>query len=202
MRAWILRLLWGMGALVLSLRYKITAVGTRRVPDEGALLLLGNHVSWLDWMLVQIPLRRRLRFMMARSIYEWRALNWMFRLGRTIPVSPKASKGAFDEAITALNNGDAIVIFPEGGITKSGEIEKFYRGFEIIASKSRAGTIVPFYIDGMCGSRWSYAPQDRAVNPTGFRRRVTVVYGRPMPINSTAEAVRKTVMHIKDSSAQ
>ncbi|MEJ2500603.1 MAG: 1-acyl-sn-glycerol-3-phosphate acyltransferase [Campylobacterales bacterium] len=117
MREGILRLLWGMGALVLSLRYKITAVGTEHVPDGGAVLLLGNHVSWLDWMLIQIPLQRRLRYMMARSIYEWRALNWMFRLSRTIPVSPRASNGAFDDAINALDNGDAIVIFHEGGIT-------------------------------------------------------------------------------------
>lgn len=202
MRAWVLSLLWAAGALVLSLRYKITGIATEHVPAEGAVLLLGNHVSWLDWMLVQIPLHRRLRYMMERSIYEWSALNWLFRLGRTIPVSKKASKGAFDEAINALENGDAMVVFPEGGISKSCEIEKFYRGFEIIASKSRAGTIVPFYIDGMCGSRWSYAPKERAVKPSGLRRQVTVVFGPPMPRNSTAETVRDAVIHLKDSIAQ
>lgn len=153
-------------------------------------------------MLVQIPLHRRLRYMMARSIYEWRALNWLFRFSKTIPVSKKASKGAFNEAIKALDNGDAMVVFPEGGISKRCEIEKFYRGFEIIASKSCLETIVPFYIDGMCGSRWSYAPKERAVKPGGFRRHVTVVFGPPMPRNSTAEAVREAVMHLKDSIAQ
>jgi len=203
MRLWLLRALWVFAALLLAWRYRITAVGREHVPAEGALLLLGNHVSWLDWLLVQIALRRRmLRFMMERSIYEWRGLKWMFRLGRTIPVSAKASKGAFEAAVSALEAGEAVAIFPEGGITRSCDIEKFYRGFEIIASQSGKGTIIPFYIGGMCGSRWSYAPADFPVAPGGFRRRVTVVFGEPMPSDSRAQEVREAVKQLKDSLAQ
>lgn len=202
MRDLILTLLWRLASWVLLLRYKISALGTEHIPPEGAVLLLGNHVSWLDWMLLQIPLKRRLRYMMARDIYDWKLLNWMFRLGRTIPVSPKASKGAFEAAVTALQNGDALAIFPEGAITRSCEIEKFYRGFEIIASKCPQTAIMPFYIDGMCGSRWSYAPAGRADKRGGLRRRVEIRFGAPMPADSSAETVRLAVIALKDSIAQ
>ena len=196
----LLSLMWFIGGAILMLRYRIVAVGKENVPSEGTVLLLGNHVSWLDWMFVQLPLKRRLRFVMDKNIYEWKSLHWMFRLGRTIPVSPRASKGAFEAAINALDLGEAVAIFPEGAITRSGEIGKFHRGFEIIAVKSRAVRIVPFYIDGMQGSLWSYTRRTRRC--TGLRRRVTIVYGEPMPANSSADSVRSAVLNLKDTLAQ
>ncbi|MHC3994382.1 1-acyl-sn-glycerol-3-phosphate acyltransferase [Thiomicrolovo sp. ZZH C-3] len=203
MRKSVLLLLWTVAALLVSLRYRVRGEGREHVPAAGAVLLLGNHVSWMDWLLVQIALRRRLlRYMMERAIYEWKALGWMFRLGRTIPVSPKASKQAFKEAVSALNAGEAVAIFPEGGISRHCEIEKFYRGFEIIASQSHRGEIVPFYIDGMCGSRWSYTRKTHAGGRRGLRRPVTVVFGAPMPLASSADTVRDAVMQLKDSIAQ
>jgi len=201
-RCRLLSLLWRLGGAVIAVRYKIVAVGAEQVPNEGAVLLLGNHVSWLDWIFVQLPLHRRVRFMMDRGIYEWKLFNWLFRLGRTIPVSPKASKGAFVAAENALNAGEAVTIFPEGGITRSCRMEKFYRGFEIIASRSGGGTIVPFYIDGMCGSCWSPAPGHYTEKKAFFRRLVTVVYGAPMPWRSSADDVRARVMQLKDLLAE
>ena len=85
-------LLWRLAGAVVSVRYKVVAVGSEHVPQAGAVMLLGNHVSWLDWLFVQLPLRRHIRFMMDKEIYEWKMLNWLFRFGRTIPVSPKASR--------------------------------------------------------------------------------------------------------------
>ena len=198
----LLSLLWRLGGAVIAVRYKIVAHGAEQVPETGAVLLLGNHVSWLDWLLVQLPLRRRVRFMMDKAIYEWRMLNWLFRLGRTIPVSSKASKSAFTAAEKALRDGEIVAIFPEGGITRSCRLEKFYRGFEIIASRSDAGVIVPFYIDGMCGSCWSRGAASRAETKTLLRRRVTVVYGTPIPRRSSAEEVRAHVMHLKETLAE
>jgi acyl-[acyl-carrier-protein]-phospholipid O-acyltransferase / long-chain-fatty-acid--[acyl-carrier-protein] ligase len=198
----LLSLLWRLGGTVIAVRYKIVTVGTEHVPGEGAVLLLGNHVSWLDWMLVQLPLRRRIRFMMDRHIYAWKGLNWMFRLGRTIPVSPNAPKSALSEAGRALHEDEAVAIFPEGGITRSCKTEKFYRGFEIIASRSGTGVIVPFYIDGMCGSCWSPAPGHYTEKKALFRRRVTVVYGAPMPRESAADEVRERVMNLKEFLAE
>lgn len=188
--------------VVLSFRYKIIAVGKENVPPDGAVLLLGNHVSWLDWALVQLPLRRPLRFMMDKAIYEWKFMHWFFRFGKTIPVSPKASKNAIAAARHALKDGDAVVVFPEGGITRTCEIEKFYRGFEIIASQIEEGAIIPFYIDGMCGSRWSESTKKFVPKRTGWRRVVTVCYGKPISLKSGAEHVRSHVIALKDSIAE
>lgn len=187
---------------VLALRYKVVAVGAEHVPAEGPVLLLGNHVSWLDWALIQLPLKRPLRFMIDRTIYEWKWLHWLFRLGGTIPVSPKASKGAIEAAQKVLQNAEAVVIFPEGGITRSCKIEKFYRGFEIIASKIEDGVIVPFYIDGMCGSRWSRSAERFTPRRKGWRRVVTIYYGVPLPKESGADTVRSNVNALKDSIAK
>ena len=203
MRLGVLYVLWGVAALLLSLRYRVKAVGRDHVPPAGAVLLLGNHVSWLDWLLLQVALRRRLlRYMMERSIYARRGVRWACRLGRTIPVSSKASKEAFAEAVAALDAGEAVALFPEGGITRRCEIEKFYRGFEIIASQSKAGMIVPFYIDGMCGSRLAYSAGKEAGPKGVFRRPVTVCFGAPLPLASRAEAVREAVVQLKESLAQ
>jgi len=195
-------LLWYFGSVVMSLRYRITGRGTQNVPSDGPVLLLGNHVSWLDWMLVQLPLKRRLCFVMDKGIYEWKLLHWLFWLGRTIPISASAPKGAFEAAIDALDHGEAIVIFPEGAITRTGRTEKFHRGFEIIAAKSRGVRIVPFYIDGMEGSLWSYTRSTRRGIGAGLRRRVTVRYGEPMPAHSSADSVRSAVLNLKDTRAQ
>ena len=202
MRRLILSFLWALARTLFALRYKVVAIGKANVPARGPVLLLGNHVSWIDWLLVQFPLRRRLRFMMEKRIYEWRSLHWLFKLGEAIPVSQRAVKGALAEAQRSLKAGGAVVIFPEGGITYRCRIEKFYRGFEIIASETDTGVIVPFFIDGMCGSRWSRTVRKYTPERAGWRRVVTVVYGAPMPMDSSAEAVRDAVMKLKEYRAQ
>lgn len=202
MRHFVRQLLAFFVKAVLSLRYKMVAVGAEHVPAEGPVLLLGNHVSWLDWAFVQLTTARPLRFMMDKSIYEWKGLHWFFRLGDTIPVSPRASKGAINAARKVLEDDGALVIFPEGGITRTCKTEKFYRGFEIIASPMNRGLITPFYIDGMCGSRWSRSAKKFTPKRSGWRRVVTVIYGRPIPINSTADTVREHVLALKDSIAE
>jgi acyl-[acyl-carrier-protein]-phospholipid O-acyltransferase / long-chain-fatty-acid--[acyl-carrier-protein] ligase len=202
LRHYALEFLWLLAGMLMRVRYKIVCVGAEHVPVHGPVLLLGNHVSWVDWALVPLSLRRHLRFMMDRRIYEWRWANWLFRLGGAIPVSASASKDAFKEAIGAMEEGASLVIFPEGGITRSGEIEKFYRGFEIIASKSGRGAIIPFYIDGMHGSIWSRTPKRFAAKRTGLRRVVTIVFGSPMPYDSPADTVKGAVIPLKDSIAE
>lgn len=205
--AWLTRLhalefLWLLGSLLVRCRYAVTAEGAEHVPGRGPVLLLGNHVSWMDWILVQLPQKRRLRFMMERRIYHWKLLHWMFRLGRTIPVSSRASKSAFEAAFTALQGGDALVVFPEGGMTERCEVEAFHRGFERIASRCGSGSIVPFYIHGMCGSRWSRTPGDYPDKGGGVRRHVIIRYGDPLPMNSSTETVREAVIRLKEPFAE
>ena len=187
-------LLWLFFEKLLSLRYDINPIGLHHIPHKGAVLLLGNHISWIDWIVVQIGILRRIGYMMERSIYDNPLIRPIMELGRVIPVSARASKDAFRVAQARLQNNEIIGIFPEGGISATGKIEKFYSGFEIVA-RGIDGVIVPFYIHGMEGSLFSRISKQR----TWSRRRVRIVYGAPIPMDSDAKTVYDVITHLKDA---
>ncbi len=188
---------WFVVELVLSARYKFVNVNSANVPPSGAVLLLGNHVSWIDWMIVQFPIERRTIFMMERGIYNWPVLNRFFRWGSAIPISARASKDAFRKAKECIRHHALVTLFPEGSINREEPLQKFQRGFEMVARESD-GVIIPFYIGGMWGSRYSRSPKKYVEKRETLRRKVTVVYGDPMPMSSTADDVRAAVQKLKD----
>lgn len=191
-KAHLLMFYWLVVEMVLSLRYKIEYEGLEHLPKEGAVLLLGNHVSWLDWALVQFPYRRRIHYIMDRGIYLNPLLNPILRLARVIPVSGGGAKEAFKQAGIHLRRGEAVGIFPEGSISNDGEMGPFKKGFEQIAKRHK-GVIVPFYIQGIYGSRFSRSQRKFTQKRSGFRRCIRITYGPPLPIESTAETVRQVV---------
>jgi len=168
--------IWATMEILLSFRYKFIYIGLENIPNSKGVLLLGNHISWLDWLIVQLPIQRRINFMMDKEIYNWKGFHYFFKLGETIPVSKKASKDAFKEASSRLKNEKIVGIFPEGGITKDGKLGKFHRGYELI-SKEYDGVVVPFFIEGMFGSRWArYDGDEKSSIFKYFRRREVRVY--------------------------
>jgi len=187
-------LLWLIFEKLLSFRYDIRPIGLHHIPSKEAVLLLGNHISWIDWILVQIGISRRIGYMMERSIYDMPFIRPIMQLGRVIPVSANASKDAFRSAQKRLQNNEIIGIFPEGSISSTGEIEKFYSGFEIVA-RGMDGVIVPFYIDGMDGSLFSRTSKKRK----WFRRRINIIYGAPLPMDSDSKTVYDAITHLKDN---
>ncbi len=189
--------LWFVFEVVLNLRHKYKFVGVENIPHNGAILFLGNHISWIDWMIMQFPIQRRVSFMMERSIYNWRFFNKLFRLGNAIPLSIKASKDAFLEARKRVADGECVVIFPEGEITHTGEMGEFYRGFELIAGKSE-GVIIPYYIGGMWGSVLSRSKKRFKSDGSFFKRHVTIIYGQPMPLTSKANEIKDVLHALKE----
>lgn len=190
-------LLWLFFEKILSLRYEVIPVGLHHVPTKGSVLLLGNHISWIDWILVQIGVERRIGYMMERSIYEKCCIRTIMRLGRVIPVSSTAAKDAFKSAKKRLQEDEIIGIFPEGGISHDGEIGKIYPGFQIIAQGVK-GVIVPFYIDGIYGSVFSRAKKRHVPMSNLFRRRIRIIYGEPLNIDSDAKTVYDAITHLKE----
>ncbi|MDD4856110.1 MAG: 1-acyl-sn-glycerol-3-phosphate acyltransferase, partial [Sulfuricurvum sp.] len=186
-------LLWLFFEKLLSLRYDINPIGLHHIPPKGAVLLLGNHISWIDWIVVQIGVSRRIGYMMERSIYDHLLIRPIMQLGRVIPVSARASKDAFRIAQKRLQNNEIIGIFPEGGISPTGEIEKFYSGFEIVA-RGIDGVIIPFYIHGMEGSLFSRTSKQR----TWFRRRIDIIYGTSLPMDSDTKTVYDVITYLKE----
>ncbi len=195
-RAELVMFLWLLIEISFKFRYKIVYNGLENIPKEGALLLLGNHISWVDWIFVQFPLERRMHFMMERSIYNWPVLHKLWKLGGAIPMSSRASKDAFVKAREYIKAKELVTIYPEGTISHSGEMGKFYRGFEMVA-KGVNGHIIPYYIDGIYGSFLSRSKRHFG-KYSPFRRVVTISYMKPMPITSTADDVREIIDKHKD----
>ncbi len=188
---------WAVMELFSRPRHSYKYVGLENIPQNGAVLLLGNHVSWLDWIIVQLPIPRRINFMMEKDIYYWKFFHPFFKKGEAIPVSSKASKDAFKEAYKRLKYGHMVGLFPEGGISRDGEIKKFFRGYEIIGT-DYDGVIVPFFIDGVFGSSFSkYKPK---IDKKFFNRReISIYFGKPLPKDTKADELREVILNIKDS---
>ncbi len=187
---------WAFLEVVLRSLYKIEYIGLENISHTKGVLLLGNHVSWIDWVVLQFGIKKRINFLMDKDIYNWKFFHHFFKKGEAIPISPKASKDAFREAKTRLKNSKIVALFPEGGITQSGKIEKFHRGYEMIC-KDVDSVIVPFFIDGVFGSVFSkYKPKKGKIS---FKRRVIRVYfAKPVPKETKADELQKIVENMKD----
>lgn len=188
---------WLIFERILAFRYNIIPMQTHNIPHDKAVLLLGNHISWIDWILVQVGIERRIRYLMERSIYEKKLIRPIMKLGEVIPVSSKGAKEAFKEAKIRLQNGEIVALFPEGTISSSGDMGKFYPGYQAIASKS-IGVIVPFYIDGIYGSVFSRSSSRYTSSGSWFRRNIRVIYGEPLPMDSNPETVYNAIITLKE----
>lgn len=189
--------IWLILERILALRYNIIPVHSFNVPNKGAVLMLGNHVSWIDWILVQIGIERRIRYLMERSIYEKPIIRSIMEIGEVIPISSRGAKEAFKNARLRLQNHEIIGLFPEGGISYSGDMGKIYPGYQAIAADLE-GVIVPFYIDGIYGSLFSRAQKHHTSSKSWFKRTIRIVYGEPIPINSNPETVYNAINALKE----
>jgi acyl-[acyl-carrier-protein]-phospholipid O-acyltransferase/long-chain-fatty-acid--[acyl-carrier-protein] ligase len=189
---------WSVMEIITSVRHRYEYIGLENIPDAGAVLLLGNHVSWVDWIMLQLPIKRPINFMIDKRIYHWKFFHLFFKKGETIPLSPRAFKDAFKEAHRRLQEGRIVGIFPEGGISKNGSFGTFHRGFELI-EKDYEGVIVPFYIDsGIFGSIFSkYKGKNAKLN--FFKRRVVrICFHKPVPIETTAQELQNILEKMRE----
>ena len=179
--------------------YRIRTVGDENLPKEGA-LLVANHVSWVDAIIVAASTGRMERFLMYRPYYEWNLLNWFFRMMHAIPVaandSPEKIAESLELARAEIQHGHTVYIFAEGSITRTSNLLKFRRGLERIASGVNC-PIVPIYLDGVWGSIFSFA-RGRFLFKTPKRlfEPVTVTFGKPMPSSTKADEVRRAIQDL------
>ena len=179
--------------------YRQRVVGAEHVPPDGPLLLVANHVSYIDAIIVQAALKRHVRFLMWRRFYERGVTGWVCRLWHAIPIEPGDASGGIRQSLEAvmeaLNAGAAACLFPEGSMTRTGHVHGFKRGFEIMARKTNA-PVVPVYIDGMWGSIFGYEGGSCGGWPKRWRRHVSVTFGAPLPPKASSAEVRRAVMEL------
>ena len=171
--------------LVKSL-YRLRVSGIEHIPDEGAALIVCNHVSYMDALILGGAIPRPVRFVMYYRIFEIPVMKWIFRTARAIPIAgarekPELMRQAFTDIDAALAAGELVCIFPEGALTQDGGIAPFKSGIEKILS-TRPVPVVPMALRGMWTSMWSRRDSRlrRMRAPRRFRAHVEVVAGAPV----------------------
>jgi len=181
--------------------YRLRLKGEQHIPTEGPVLLVCNHVSFIDAVLLMAVSPRPVRFIMDHRIFRIPVLGWLFKLVKAIPVAsqkedPLAYAKAFEAASQVLREGDVLAIFPEGGITRDGTLQPFKAGLMKILETDPV-PVVPMALKNLWGSFFSRAEGGTAmVKP--FRRglfsRVEVVVGEPVPPQQVSpEGLRQRV---------
>jgi 1-acyl-sn-glycerol-3-phosphate acyltransferase len=193
-------LVWG----AVNLLYRIRVHGVQQVPDEGPALVVCNHVSFMDALLVGGSVRRPIRFVMYYKIFKIPVLSWIFRTARAIPIAgakedPELMQRAFAEIEAALAAGELVGIFPEGQITRDGEINPFRSGVERIL-KTQPVPVIPVALRGMWGSLFSR--KDSALRrmrlPRRFRARIELAIDAPLPAaDASAAALESKVRALR-----
>ncbi len=190
-------------ARVMATRYRLSVIGLNNMPAQGGVLMLGNHVSWVDWAMVQMASPRPVRFVMERWIYERWYLRWFLNFFGVVPISRGRSRQSIQTVAQLLDAGEVVCIFPEGTLSKNGQLSEFKRGFELAARAANSGLILPFYQRGLWGSRFSHASEKlRSNRREGRLRDVVVAFGPTLALESSAERVKQAVFELSVTSWQ
>ncbi len=184
--------------------YRLTITGGDRIPQEGGALLVPNHVSFIDGLLLLATTDRPIRFLVDQQYYDHRLLHPFAKIMGVIPISsngsPRKILHALRQAGQSLDRGELVCIFPEGQITRTGNLLPFRSGFTHIV-KGRDVPIIPINIDRIWGSIFSFiGGRFLAKWPTCFPYPITLSIGNPLPSTTSAEEVRQAVQELGEAA--
>ena len=185
--------------------FRIRVVGAENLPRKGAALIISNHVSYADAILIGCVSPRLIRFLMWQPLYENKWLNPVCRLFDTIPLaqgSPKEALRALRRAHAELENGQLVCIFPEGELTRTSHVKPFERGVELITRGLDATPVVPIYLDGLWGHALSLKGGRPFASPLRLRQQVTVYIGAPLPASTPAEELHRRVLELGSQAVE
>ena len=184
--------------------YRLEKGGLENIPEEGPALLVCNHVSFVDALIIAGACRRPVRFVMDHNIFRVPVLNFIFRTGRAIPIAssrddPELLEKAYEDIARGLAAGDVICIFPEGRITDTGELYPFRPGLQRIVERTPV-PVVPLALRGLWGSFFSRKGGRAMTRP--FRRgvfsRIGLVVGAAVgPQQVTPEGMQEQVLALR-----
>ena len=184
--------------------YRMRLVHAERIPEEGAAVLVCNHVSYVDAIVIMAESPRPIRFVMDHRIFRTPLVGWLFRHAKAIPIAPahedpEMLNRAYEACAKALDDGDLVCIFPEGKLTRTGDMNPFRHGVvEILRRK--AVPVVPMALRGLWGSFWSRSTDARFPRPLqrGVMSRLTLAVGEPLePADATPERLQQVVTELR-----
>lgn len=183
--------------------YRVKHDGLDNIPEEGPCVLVCNHVSYVDALIMAGAIRRPVRFVMFKPIYDMPVLNYIFRTGKAIPIdsktrNPQIYDQAFERIAAELDAGEVVCIFPEGKLTTDGEIDEFRNGIEKIIARNPV-PVVPMALRGLWGSFFSHKDgKALAKLPKRFWSPVELVAAAPVtPEAVSAPSLQSTVQALR-----
>lgn len=173
------RILYAVGLSIGRAIYRVSTVGQDRLPASG-FLLLPNHITFVDAIVLQLACPRRIRFIIDEGFYRSPILHPFLKLAGCIPITTKRAKEAVRLAAEQVRAGEVVCLFPEGQLTRVGTLLRLQRGYELIARQAGA-PVVPVWLDQLWGSIFSFqGGRFFGKWPRSLPYRVTVAFGDPI----------------------
>ncbi len=186
--------------------YRLRKTGLEHIPEEGPALIVCNHVSFVDALVIAAACRRPIRFVMDHQIFRLPLLSFVFRTGKAIPIAsakqdPAMMERAFEEVSRALRAGDLVAIFPEGRLTDTGELLPFRPGVTRILERDPV-PVVPMALQGLWGSFFSRKDGAAMTRPWRLRpfASVGLMVGEPLAATAARpEVLQASVLALRGS---
>lgn len=189
--------------LIINVVYRIRPAGLENIPHKGPAVVVCNHVSFIDPIILGGSVVRPMRFVMYYKIFQMPFLSFIFRNAKAIPIASKAEdedlmNAAFEKVDAELAAGNIVCIFPEGGLTTDGEVQRFRPGIEQIIAR-RPVPVIPVALGRMWGSWFSRRKQGGVRKlPGRLFARVPIIFGEPVaPADVTAERLELLVRTLR-----
>ncbi|MBB5443481.1 MULTISPECIES: MFS transporter [unclassified Paraburkholderia] len=184
--------------------YRIRLVHAERIPEQGAAVLVCNHVSFVDAIVIMAESPRPIRFVMDHRIFRSPFVGWLFRHAKAIPIASAHQDAAllaraYDQCAQALADGELVCIFPEGKLTRTGELNPFRHGVAEIVRRTPA-PVIPMALRGLWGSVFSRAVDATWPRPIskGVMSRLSLAVGEPIdPALATPETLQRIVTELR-----
>jgi len=184
--------------------YRLEKCGLENIPEDGSALLVCNHVSFVDALIIAAACRRPVRFVMDHRIFKLPVVSFVFRTGKAIPIAsakedPAMMERAFAEVAQALREGDVVAIFPEGRITDTGDMYPFRPGLKRILGETPV-PVVPMALRGLWGSFFSREGGAAMSKPWRARpfAKIGIAVGGPVAaVAATPEALQARVLQLR-----
>lgn len=186
-----------------KLIYRVNLNGKSNIPSSGGALLVANHVSYLDFMIIVCCVPRTVSFVMNADIYNKPHLKWLMRGLRCIPISPRSGKNDFDsfnrEVSRQVNDGNVVIIFAEGTVTRTGQMLEFKKGVEHLSALINA-PVIPIHLHNVQGTPFSFRAGKSGMDRLSIkklRQEVLVSIGLPLQSPVKAFALRQRIKELE-----
>ena len=187
---------------IIACCYRLRVEGRDNVPKNGAAFIACNHLSYMDALILMVAIRRPVRFIMYYKIFQIPVLRYIFKSAGAFPIAGQREDrelflASFEHVHNAIGKGDLVGIFPEGELTRDGNLGEYKRGIERMLARDPA-PVIPVAIDNLWGSLFSHSGGLMKGGPRKWFARITVRIGEPLPPETTAAELREATQRLLD----